>query len=184
MTIVSAPPKRGPGRPPKTASPASPAAPTARPKPTLPVPPADNTSPLSLEEQATFTFAIMELFDMADTGLWYVGMDTDPDTIDEAGLPGVPIWHLEDEKEARAITRAFVAVGKRRPAINASMRALNNAHEYLQAGLILGSRFWETGTRLFREGINFRTSKPAWEKSVNEHLSSQPAPRGFSLNGH
>lgn len=121
----------------------------------------------------------MELFDMADSGLWYIGMDTDFDTSDQDGNPGVPIWHLEDEKEARAITRAFIAVGKRRPAIYASMRALNNAHEYLQAGLILGSRFWETGTRLFKEGINFRTSKPAWEKSVQEHLAQQPAKGGF-----
>lgn len=138
-------------------------------------------APLSSEEEATFTQAIMELFDMADSGLWYIGMDTDSDTSDQDGNPGVPIWHLEDEKEARAITRAFMAVGKRRPAIYASMRALNNAHEYLQAGLILGSRFWETGTRLFKEGINFRTSKPAWEKSVQEHIASQPASRGIGV---
>ncbi len=128
----------------------------------------------------------MELFDMADSGLWYIGLDTDTDTMDKQGNPGVPIWHLEDEKEARQITKAFLAVAKRRPAMYAAMRALNNAHSYLQAGLILGSRFFETGVRLFETGLNFRMSKKAWEESVQRTIQPQggvTAWPGMSRNG-
>lgn len=174
MQVVSTP-KRG--RPASASKPA--AAPVAPKRPVSPSSQPALDSPLTAEEEATFTQAVMELFDMADSGLWYVGLDTDPDTMDRKGNPGVPIWHLEDAREARQITKAFLAVGKRRPGMYAAMRALNNAHSYLQAGLILGSRFFETGVRLFQTGLNFRMSKTAWEASVNQTLASQPAPRGI-----
>ena len=131
-------------------------------KPELPK--LDNAG-LTQEEQANFVMALMELSELADNGLWYLGLDTDPDVPDAKGNPGDPIWTMT-QKEAQKVTASFMVMGKARPEVFKAMRAVTEAHSHLQAGLIVGSRFFQTGVMLFQTGINFRMSKQAWTKQV------------------
>ena len=149
----------------KSAKPAKP----GKPAPAKPgkEPPKLFDTVLSDAEIATFTQALRELCELADSGIWYLGLDTDPDTPDKDGNPGVPIWRMT-EGEAKRVANSFVALGKTRPEVYKAIRALNDAHAHLQAGLILGSRFFETGMRLFQTGINFRISKWGWTQSIQK----------------
>lgn len=126
---------------------------------------------LSPEEYATFCMAIQDLSDLADQGLWHIGLDTDPDVPDRFGNPGVEIWHMES-KEVKKVADLFMVLGKQRPEVYKMMRAVNQSHAYLQAGLIVGSRFFQTGMRLFEVGVNFRMSKAAWTQTVNRGLQN------------
>jgi hypothetical protein len=155
--------KRGPGRPPKKASPVS----------------TDAEGMLTITERETFVTALMDLSDMADEGLWHLGVDTDPDVPDRDGNAGVPIWHM-DKDEAEKVMHSFLALGKHRPEVFKAMRALNNAHDHLQAGIIVGSRFLETGLRFFESGINFRLSKAAAMRQVQNWNNSQDRPLKLS----
>ena len=110
--------------------------------------------------------ALMELSELADNGLWYLGLDTDPDVPDAKGQDGVPIWTMS-KKEAEKVTSSFLVMGRVRPEVFKAMRAVTEAHAHLQAGLIVGSRFFQTGVMLFQTGINFRMSKAAWKKQVD-----------------
>ena len=154
---VSEPPqKRGPGRPRKDGSPAVPkSAPGVE-------------TPLSISEQGAFVQALTDLSDLMDSGLWYVGLDTDETVPDRKGLPGVPIWHM-DENEAKLVMNSFLAMAKHRPEIYKVMRAVNSAHDRFMAGAILGSRFLETGIRFFQDGINLRFSQKAWTADVQRN---------------
>ena len=96
---------------------------------------------------------------MADVGLWYLGLDTDPEMRSlEDNLPGKPIWTM-DKDEATILKDALMRHAPKYPAIYRQMRIVNKAYTDLQAGLVLGSRLWETGVELFRQGINLRFSR-------------------------
>ena len=112
--------------------------------------------------------ALQELSGMADVGLWYLGLDTDPDmpTL-ENGLPGKPIWAM-DEDEATILKDALMRHAPKYPAIYRQMRIVNKAYTDLQAGLVLGSRLWETGVELFRQGINLRFSRKKHLEEVDK----------------
>lgn len=152
------PKRRGSGRPPK--SPAAPAKTQGL---------GALAGAFTIEEQSIFVMAIRDMADLIDRGLWHVGLDTDRDVPTIEGYPGIPIWEL-DEKEAEKVKNLFVALGKMRPEVIAAMRAVNQAHAYMQAGLILGERFLETGIQLFKTGINFRLSQADWTRKVKENL--------------
>lgn len=128
-------------------------------------PPKMDQAGLTAEEQANFVMALMELSELADNGIWYLGVDTDPDVPDIKGNPGIPIWSMT-QKEAQKVTQSFMVMGKIRPEVYKAMRAVTEAHFHLQAGLILGSRFFQTGVALFQTGINFRMSKAAWTNQI------------------
>lgn len=143
-----------------------------KPKPESPKSPApkldnlfDNMA-LTAEEIETFVQAICDLAELLDTGLWHVGLDTDPSVPDREGNPGVPIWQMT-QREAKKVADSFVVLGKHRPELYKAIRAVNQSHAHLQAGLIVGSRFVQTGMRFFEVGFNFRASKFAWAKSIN-----------------
>lgn len=125
--------------------------------------------PLTADELAVFIQALQDLSEMTDSGLWYIGLDTDPDVVDRQGYPGVPIWKM-DEDEASKVAKSFMALGKRRPEVYKAMRAVNASHDHMQAGLVLGSRLATTFIRLFEMGFNFRMSKAAWQHSVERAI--------------
>lgn len=126
-------------------------------------------SPLSKAEQDTFATALQEMFSLLDTGLWHLGLDTDTDMPTRTGEPGEPIWELDDD-EAAQLTKSFMALGAKRAQVFVMMRLLNESYYHLLSGLILSSRFLETGIRIFETGINFRLSKTAWQKSIDRTL--------------
>lgn len=123
--------------------------------------------PLTKDEMDTFCAALCDLSELADTGLWHIGLDTDSSVPDRQGNPGVPIWTFT-MPEARMVADSFVALGKMRPEVYKAMRAVTNSHAHLKAGLIVGSRFATTAIRLFEVGLNFRMSKAAWTRSIQE----------------
>lgn len=128
-------------------------------------PPKDGA--LSQTEITVFSQALVDFSDLADAGLWHLGLDTDSDMPAMDGNPGVPIWHM-DIKEAEIVTNLFITLGKNRPEVYKAMRSVVEAHKYMQAGVILGSRFMETVLRVFETGIQFRISKPMWMKQYME----------------
>lgn len=135
--------------------------------------------PLTGAELDTFNMALIEFSKLTDSAIWHLGLDTDPDVPDMNGNPGVPIWEM-DEKEAAKVTGLFLAIGKNRPEVYKAMRSVNIAYDYMLGGMILGSRFYETVIRVFEVGINFRMSKPAWIRSVNEAVKAGKISNGTS----
>ena len=147
---------------------------TAAPKPKADSPGLFENIALSGEELANFITALQDLSDMGDAGVWHLGLDTDPNVPDKQGNPGVPIMHMSP-KEAQKVADLFMFLGKKRPEVYKAMRAFNQSHVYLQAGLILGSRFWELGMHLFKEGLNFRWSKADWTNTITKEIASHAA---------
>lgn len=128
-------------------------------------------APLTNAEKNDFVQAIVDVSSLVDDGLWYLGMDTDPDTPDAEGNPGIPIWTMTSE-EAALVANSIYALAKINPVMNKAVRVGIQASKHFQAGVIVGSRFVETMMRIFETGINLRFSRSAWIRSVQKAMES------------
>lgn len=121
--------------------------------------PPENDDPLTGEEHDTLVVALMEFSEMFDQGLWHLGWDTDPTmpAADGTGT-GVPLFAMERD-EAEKVARAFLKRGEQHAQIFVAARAVIAAYNDVEAGIILGSRFFAVVMMFFQEGVNFRLSR-------------------------
>ena len=117
-----------------------------------PAPKVEKPPELSEKDWTVFNAALIALSELIDEGLWYVGMDTDPE------LGGMPYFSFEDDEAAR-VAESFKWIVKKRPEFGKAVLVINETYHHYETGMILGSRFLAIGMHFFQNGINVRFSK-------------------------
>ena len=117
-----------------------------------PAPKVEKPPELSEKDWTVFNAALIALSELIDEGLWYVGMDTDPE------IGGMPCFSFEDDEAAR-VAESFKWIVKKRPEFGKAVLVINETYHHYETGMILGSRFLAIGMHFFQNGINVRFSK-------------------------
>lgn len=120
-----------------------------------------SSEPLTDEEKEDFVAVIQFATSLMDTGLWHIGLDTDPEMPTLDGDMGVPIW-AHDEDEARELLDFLLELAPRFPIVNREIRRAVALYHYVKLGLMEGQRLVTTVLMIVQNGINFRLSRGAY----------------------
>ena len=157
-----------------------PPSPRAKKRPTAPAPARsgakapDPFRPLESAERDAFREAMRLAHEVMDTGLWYLGLPTDPD---EPG--GMAIWALEQE-ELDTVVSFYIMMAKRHPQMNAAARRVVQVMEYYEMGMVYASRVGLTVYAFMSYGINLRFAKPKFVRKYEQ--ATRPAPQQEGLH--
>lgn len=110
--------------------------------------------PLTQDERENLKMAIAMAHELIDDGLWFAGLDTDPD------LGGMPIWAL-DMDELETVSDFIFAMADRRPVVNAAARKVITVYNGWKIGAIYATRVGLTVFAFMTYGFNMRFSKRA-----------------------